>query len=360
MREDIENLINEDKDLNIETRSELDGKIIAEDFFNCMANDIDSFEKFCRENKEGFKSPNFPTFEEKLEGWSAGFYVFAGPSNAGKTAVMTNIADDLCNCEENKLFAIYYALDDKTNDIIPRVVAMKESIPINLVLKPARFEQMIIDGHPDSLFIQEQLNKRTNGLERLKKCSDKMMIKDTTTVKTLDDICTLSRQVHSYVKAIDPDMNIMLIVDSLKDVHLGEGYGKLTVNEKIDIVSKGLKDLSTELNCMLFASMHLRKLNANRRPTMDDLKDSNTLEYESNVCFLINNDVSRNKQSAKIFYREDTENAEKQQVIEVDWGKNKLSSYKGITFCNFAPDFSKCVECSKEASERYNSLIYEL
>lgn len=273
MREDIKDLLSRDKDYNIEVRNELDGKIVATDFFKNTITDIDNFDKFAWENKTGYDSPNFPSFTKYFEGWSAGFYIWAGLPNMGKTAIMTNIMNDLCMKKENKLFGIYFTLDDSRNKIIPRIVAMNELIPINLVAKPGRYKEMILDGHPDSIHINEQLKKRSEGLQNLKNNADKMVIFDNSEVESIDDIYEKARQIQSYVKAIDPEMNIIICIDSLKDIQLDQTYGKLSVNEKVDVVSKKLKDLSNELNCIVFASMHLRKLNANRRPNMEDLKD---------------------------------------------------------------------------------------
>ena len=57
MREDIKNLLETEKDLSIETVDELDNKILATNFFENMANDIDEFDKIAWENKAGFDSP---------------------------------------------------------------------------------------------------------------------------------------------------------------------------------------------------------------------------------------------------------------------------------------------------------------
>ena len=111
MREDIKSLLDADKDLSIETVDELDSKILATDFFENMANDIDAFDKIAWENKTGFETPSFPSFTEGLEGWSPGFYCFAGAANMGKTAIMLNIMEDLCMNADNELFGIYFSLD---------------------------------------------------------------------------------------------------------------------------------------------------------------------------------------------------------------------------------------------------------
>ena len=87
---------------------------------------------------------------------------------------------------------------------------------------------------------------------------------------------------------------------------------------------------------------------------------ANTLEFEANVIWLVYNDVSRNKDAAKIFTRTGAEDGPKQPVLELDWAKNKISSYKGRTFCYFAPEYSKTIECNEDDAKRFNALVYQL
>ena len=72
-------------------------------------------------------------------------YLFSGESNSGKSAAMMNIMKDLCSHEENNLFGIYYSLDDSKHEIIPRIIAMEQSIPIGVAAKPRRYEEIIED-----------------------------------------------------------------------------------------------------------------------------------------------------------------------------------------------------------------------
>jgi replicative DNA helicase len=157
---------------------------------------------------------------------------------------------------------------------------------------------------------------------------------------------------------MDEEANIVVAVDGLKDINFTDL--KLTENEKVDTASRFLKDISVELDIIVMSTMHLRKLNGNRRPTTEDLKDSNRLEYEADVIFLVYNDVSRNKEAAKIYSRTGDENAPKQPILELDWAKNKISSYKGRTFCYFSPEYSKSIECDEDDARRFNALVYQL
>lgn len=350
--------IMEDKDIEkVELRQELDGKITACDYFSLLKKDIDIFNESAWNKKAGFKAPSFPIMSERMEGFDSGLYIFAGAANAGKTAIMLNMMEDLCMCEENKLFGVYFSLDDSKQKVIPRIVAMRERIPITVVSKPTRYSDLIIGDPENAPHYRDLLDKRDNGLKKLKDDSNKMSIFDTTDIKNVDDMHDCIMQINNYVKAIDPEMKIMVGIDSLKDIDFpSEKYGKLNTNEKVDLAAKTVKDWSTELDIMVFASMHLRKLNTDKRPTTDDLKESNTLEYEANVCFLIYNDVSRNKEAAKVYHTREDE-AEKLPILEIDWAKNKQSSFKGRSFCYFSPEYSKAVECSEDANVRFNAMI---
>lgn len=359
MREDIKKLLDAGKNKEeVVLKKELDNKVQIQDYFNSLANDIDSFNEQAWKNKSGYDTPNFPSFTKGLEGWSPGFYTFAAQPNAGKTALMLNILEDLCTTEKNKLFGVYFSLDDSKNKVIPRIVAMREIIPISAVSKPTRYKEMINNGHEDTVAFNDYLVKREQGLKSLKEDSNKLAIFDSTEIKTYTQLYETIKSVYMYVKSQDEEANIVVAIDSLKDIVLDDI--KLEQSERIAEVARRVKDISIEFNCIVLSSMHLRKVNGNRRPTLDDLREANTLEYELDMCFLVYNDVSRNKQSAKIFRYEDEQDTEKKPVLEIDWAKNKLSSYKGVTFANFSPEYNKCIEVSEAAAEQYTLKLYTI
>ena len=357
MDDKIFNLINGDRQ-EIELYNDMENRINTIDYFNVMAKDLDIFNEKAWNKKEGYKTLSFPSIANGLEGWDSGLYIFAGAANHGKTAAMTNIMEDLVMNPDNKLFGVFYSLDDDKNKVIPRLIAMRERLPISLITKPGRYQAMVNEGHPDAINIAQLLDKRTEGINNLKANSNKLMVLDSTEIKNSLDLKNSIYQIYNYVKSIDEEANIVVAVDGLKDIQFTEL--KLTENEKVNMASKLLKEISVELDIIMMASMHLRKLNGNRRPTTDDLKDSNTLEFEANVIWLVYNDVSRNKDAAKIFTRTGAEDGPKQPVLELDWAKNKISSYKGRTFCYFAPEYSKTIECNEDDAKRFNALVYQL
>ena len=352
----ILNLINGEKE-EVELLSEMDNRVCAVDYFNCLADCIDEFDDKAWNKKEGYKTPKFPSLTEGLEGWDSGLYIFAGLANHGKTAAMINILEDMVTCEENKLFGVYYSLDDNKNKVIPRIVAMRESLPISLIAKPGRYQKMVDEHHPDAVHIAQLLDKRREGIENLKAQSNKMMVLDSQDIKSDKDLRQSIYQIYNYIKSMDEEANIVVAVDGLKDINFTEM--NLSENEKVDQASRFLKDISVELDIIVMSTMHLRKLNGNRRPTTEDLKDSNRLEYESDVIFLVYNDVSRNKDAAKIYSRVN-DDSPKQPILELDWAKNKISSYKGRTFCYFSPEYSKSIECVEDDARRFNALVYQI
>lgn len=342
-------------DIDDMVKSELE--VDMEDFFETSESQYDEFEERTWKKGEGYKIPGYPEIEERLEGVEAGLFLFAGESNSGKSATMMNLLYDICTHQENKLFGIYYSLDDSKHEIIPRIIAMNERIPIGVVSKPNRYQKKIDDMEEGSSVYQEWLNKRSEGLERLKSLKRHFKIEDGTKIKNAEQLYDHMKKVQIYVKAFDPDFNIIIAIDSLNDIRFASKNHK-SGNELNSAIAKTVKEWSVDLDIVVFGSCHLRKLNGNRRPTLDDLKESVEYVYESSVLWLVHNDVSKNKQAANIYY--DVEGREdKMPVIELDWAKNKKSSYKGRSYCYFTPEMSNLTECSKEVMKRYDALVYE-
>ena len=343
---------------NTENQNNNDNKIVMEDYFETTKNDYLQFDERAWNKGDGYKIPNYPIITEKLEGLESGLYLFAAESNAGKSAIMMNIMKDICSYKDNKLFGIYYSLDDSKNEIIPRVIAMEQKIPISVASKPQRYVNLIEQGMDDSIQLyQDQLDKRERGLNKLISESNLFKIEDTDKIKNHEDLLNHVKNVQTYVKSIDPEMNVIIAIDSINDIKLN--YNTTSDNKKSEDIAVFVKDLAVDLDIVVFASCHLRKLNGNRRPTIDDLRDANTLIYESSVIWLLYNDVSKNKDGAKIYWLDKEVESNKGAVIEIDWAKNKKSSYKGRTFCKFKPYYSLTVECSNDENKRFDQTIYQ-
>lgn len=328
-------------------------EIDEDDVFNSKV--YDDFDERAWKKGDGYKIPKFPIIEKQLEGLESGLYIFAGESNSGKTALMMNVLKDICSCEENNLFGIYYSLDDTKNVVIPRIIAMEQRIPIGVAAKPQRYRNIAETSDTDTAILYESyLTKRKEGLDKLKSEIDIFKIVDGLEISNHEQLEAHMKKMKTAVKAKWPDKNIVIAIDSIYDI-------QLTFNaedkSKSEFIAKFVKSLSVELDCVILASAHLRKLNGNRRPTVDDLKEANTLLYEADMVWLVYNDVSKNKNAAKIYWEN---GQEKGPVIELDWAKNKKSSFKGRTFCKFAPNMSLTAECNDSVNNYFDQLIYQI
>lgn len=342
-----------------------DGEEIVEDYYAQADEIYDLFDEHAYKKGQGYKCPDYPIFSEKLEGLEQGLYIFAGESNSGKTAIMTNIMWSFCKNPENKLFGIYYSLDDNTEEVIPRLIAMNQRIPISVGSKPMVYQTFIDDnkeaGDTETLsqceLYQEYLDKRELGLKELREANKQFLVLDRQRITSFEQLVDHAKKVQMYVKRFDPENNIIIGIDSLAD--LTSSTQKFSSDtERINYISMAVKKASNiDLNVPIFTSYHVRKLNRDGRPTLDDLKDSSRIVYEASLVFLVYNDVSKNKQGASIYYTVSDDN-EKHPIIELDWAKNKKSSFKGRTYHYFVPNFSKVTECKKEELNRFDSIVY--
>lgn len=302
----------------------------------------------------GYIAPHFPLFNEKMEGLEPGLYLFAGESNSGKTAVMSNLFWDYVLHTSNELYGLYFSLDDSKSEIYPRIIAMTQKIPIGCIKKPSVYQEKA--KKPEFDYYNEYLSKRAIGYEMLKEQSSHVSVLDAS-----DPCCNNEEEIYAFIKNFKealkkdrPNANILIAIDAIDDIRLKD----ITENVAEEI-AKIVKKWAIHLDIPIFCTKHLKKINANRRPILDDLRDSNTLVYEASTVFLVFNDVSKNKGQAKIFYiEEDPEN--KHPVIELDWAKNKKSSYKGVTFSHFIPDFSAVMECNESTGKHYERSLYTL
>lgn len=340
-------------------------EVAITDYYSIGRQIYEQFDEYAYKKGHGYTVSGFPIFNRRLEGMEEGLYIFAGESNSGKTAVVTNLIWQITKDPANKLFGIYYSLDDNRNEVTARLIAMNQLIPISVASKPKRYEDFVENYKDDQTPVIQQerelyieyLDKRKLGLRELMDANTQFLIQDTEDVPNLETLLDHMKKVQLYVKSFDPDNNIIVAIDSIADLTVDSKKFN-TDRERIDYISKTIKKAANnELKIPVLGTYHLRKLNHNGRPTLDDVKESGRLVYEASMVFLVFNDVSKNKEAANVFSSLE-DNEYKQPIIELDWAKNKKSSYKGRTYHYFIPDCSKVIECDETVSRRYDALIY--
>lgn len=259
---------------------------------------------------------------------------------------------------ENNLSCLYFSLDDTASKIIPRVIAKEQQIPISVVSKPRRYQNIMSDPNVDRETYEkynDYLHKRSEGLEMLRSHVADFSVLDGTQFATGEDILTFCEEYQAYLKQQDPPRNLIVGIDSVADVTFNRHFN--TENEYNNFTSRELKKWAAEvLKVPIFGTMHLRKIDVKKRPTISDVKESGRWVYEADMVFLLHNDVSINKEAAAIYVL--GENGEKIPIIELDWSKNKQSSFKGRTYVMFQPDYSRITELTEEQQTDINHRIY--
>lgn len=312
------------------------------------------------------------------------------------TALLQELILQYASNPDNKLVGLYFSLDDTNDKIIPRLLAshaqllgsQEQGIPISVFSKPTRYLERLrqIDLDSDEAYIlysylyddisaggtliPENLNEdpdtfktsvRYRAYSWLKETSNYLHLVDGTTISNGEQLIEFCHNFKSYVQSINnnPDINLIVGIDSFSDIIWAEKHFN-SDKELNDYTAQRMKALAVEeLKCPIFGTIHLRKVDQKKRPNIADVKESGRWAYEASLVFLLHNDVSRNGEAATIFSTTDDSDF-KLPIIEILWAKNKQSSFKGRTYCYFKTEFSRVWECSKEATERFNALLYSL
>lgn len=317
---------------------------------------LQQFRQKARNRGAGYRCPGFPMFDKNMEGLESGMFLFAGESNMGKTAVSAALAWDYMANPDNHLYLVFITLDDSADDVFPRIIAMNQDIPISVSSKPVMYEQRRDEGDAEIVKIDNWLQKGEAGLQQLEALGEKFTLLDGSDITCGEDILTKCMDIKALIKEEDRHANLIVVIDSGMDIEWRDKSFK-SDKELNDYTARQIKKWSVEiLDCPIFVTLHLRKIEQNRRPTVADIKESGRWVYEASWLGLVHNDVSRNKQSATICLR-DEQNVVT-PVIELNWAKNKKSSYKGNTYQTFVTNHSLVKECPESVATRFDHLIY--
>lgn len=290
----------------------------------------------------GGLTTGFPLFDEAIDGGvQTGLYLFAAKPNVGKSAMMLQVGIQIADLNEN-VHVAYCSLDDNANELTPRYIACHEEITISQAKNPAKY-----------LNEPEILEKRNKGIKHLYRNAHKFSMWDQNDGSSIEIIEQRIKDLKMY---LPENTKIVLMIDSIYDLTIeSKTFNNKSASQ--EYVAKTVKGWANTYDIAVMCTAHLRKLNGNR-PTTDDLKENNVLEYESNFIALLHNEVGLKEENAQIYWlNEDSET--KMPVIEMKVGKNKFGSFKGTRFYEFVPDMSKLIEAPVEDSKRYASLIYQ-
>ncbi|ARO21358.1 DNA helicase (plasmid) [Bacillus tropicus] len=319
-----------------------------------MLNTIDAVEEYSWNRGEmGGLDWGFDSLNKAFEGLNTGVHLIGGQSNIGKSSFMLQLAWQISQSNQvvtkerpRKAFVLYFSLDDNNNELLPRLVAIDQRIPINVVRFPKKYQ--------DNATYME---KRAQGVIALKQSADYINMQDVNNGSDIEYIQETMEAYHVELQKVDPSYQLVVFIDNFHDITIGdEKLRSKSGGEKYDHIADLLTKIATKYDCPIVCTAEFRKLNGNRRPTSDDLRDSVKILYEAKAVMLCYNEVSlRGQQSTVHWMRPDNPN--KQPVYEVQVGKNKFSSFKGRLFFEFIPEMAYSREVPEAGAQRYAQMV---
>lgn len=116
-----------------------------------MLNTIDAVEEYSWNRGEmGGLDWGFDSLNKAFEGLNTGVHLIGGQSNIGKSSFMLQLAWQISQSNQvvtkerpRKAFVLYFSLDDNNNELLPRLVAIDQRIPINVVRFPKSIKTML-------------------------------------------------------------------------------------------------------------------------------------------------------------------------------------------------------------------------
>lgn len=313
-------------------------------FTNDMTKAIEKMDEYSwKRGVNGGLDLGFPQLNQAFEGLTTGLFLVAGSANTGKSGLMLQLAWQIVNANKDKAVCLYFSLDDNINDILPRVIAADQKIPINAVSKPAKYEHMT-----------EVMARRTVGLDKLKESAGWFNMLDSASGSSIEFIKKTIGEYHREVSM--NGYQLVVFIDNFHDISVEDAKYNKDNNQKYDYIASELADICTIYDIPVLCTAELRKLNGNRRPVVDDVRETVKIAYIAKAILLCYNEVGLRGQNAEVYYNRPG-SEEKFPVLEVHVGKNKYSSYKGRIFYEFIPECSCLKEVPPEGANIYLSKI---
>lgn len=291
-------------------------------------------------------------FNKAFEGLNTGVHLIAGQSNVGKSGICMQLAWQIAQANQvpterqpKKAFVLYFSLDDSNNELLPRLVAIDQKIPINAVRFPKKYQDN-----------QHFMSRREIGFKNLE---DSVMHINMMDVNEGSDIEHIEETTEKYaleLAQVDPNYQIVIFIDNFHDVTVRDVNFGADGNGKYDYIADQLSRIATKFDCPIICTAEFRKLNGNRRPKLDDIRESVKIVYEAKAIILCYNEVGLRGQQAQIFWNKE-ETPDKQPVFEAHIGKNKFGSFKGRIYFEFMPEMSYFREVPDAGAVRYSQMI---
>ena len=317
----------------------------VDDYELAMWNTLDNFETNAWQAKNVGIKTGFDCVDKAFEGGLfPGFIILAGDSNLGKSAFITQLAWGIVENNQD-VYVMDFSLDDAMPDKLARVAACSGKLIINAVKTPLNYMNYPL-----------MLIRRKNAILNLRANVGKYRAYDSMFSTFIEDIEKEIEEKLVFFDANGINKKIVVCIDNFHDLNIAS-EPRLQDKEKYDKLAQWCSDLAIKHNITIICSAELKKLNGNRRPILDDIREAVKIKYEAKAVLLVYNEVHYKGDGADIFFMKQN-NPFKQPVFEVHFAKNKFGTYKGRAFFEFYPEMAYMKECDPVAQKTYSQIVF--
>lgn len=280
--------------------------------------------------------PNFRTLGAAFRGDLKGKLIWlGGGANTGKTTTFANLIWDLVQYSSDTVYPVMMSLDDSSRDFVSRLVTYDMAcrlyendlnlfnvLETNIVSTPDLFRHL-----PEFSLLEHQ---RSISYQEVSKAmgEGRFAIVDSTNGGSMDFINYTFRKL----KEMYPNKHIVMFVDNFHLIAMSDGgEGR----EKFKEMSKTLKNLCKLYDATVFSTVEYTKLPPGVKPTNNNIAESVQMEYDGNAIIHLYNELHGLPDTTNAFFYDDF--GRKMPLIEANFGKNKISAFKGTAYYKFWP-----------------------
>lgn len=259
--------------------------------------------------------------------------------NSGKTSFLSKLAYCIAKEPENDACVIYHSIDDTLEQVRPKFITIAEGsrqLTINAVADPNYHKRETPNINID--------DRREEGYSLIKELmkNGRLILKDSNHGKS---IAFADRLIKYYTHKY-PGRNIVYILDNfhkLQDFHSSKGDERT----RFKALSTIMKDLATSNHVCIITTVEYRKTQGNNRAGNQDVAETVQIEYDANLIAHVHNELHEKKQKAKIYHMETIDGEPINcPTIEIEIGKNKITSFKSSLWFDFFPHCSDFIYVS--------------
>lgn len=246
---------------------------------------------------------------------------------------------------------IMLTIDDSKREFIPRLLAydiaktaketgnhlLFEFIDINKVSTPFKYR----DAFEYDAIMEARSASYAKLLELMK--DERVVVFDSEDGKSTDFVNTTLKHFRDKY----PERNIYLFVDNF---HLLNGSSDLSGREKYKEMSGQLKGMAVKYDCTLICTVEYTKVPPDQKPNNNNIAESVALEYDANMIMHMYSELHSMRDKSTLYFNEF---GNQYPIIETNFGKNKIASYKGNVWYKVYPEKAFYEEISHEQAETY-------